>query len=251
LPIVASPSLFLKMTDLSQFQAVNDPSSPLVLMPPGEQEQTFLRVAETIYDLADAVESRGQQVSLERQTSAQERFLEHEVWTRLIKIGNWIFDEERSLIIGSGVRAYLLSRHEYGDAPFTLQARLQFSNFLLPQGDRLGMNAGIVFGWKAEGQTNRYYNILLTGTELLVERVGFKGGSEGRDYEHVTAPAALPIESGKLYCLEVRVDADRVDIDVDGRHIQSLDRPTGVTGRVGSRPWRSQVDCTLFIVTTR
>lgn len=239
------------MTDLSQFQAINDPAAPLVLISPGEQEQIFLRVAETIYDLADTVESRGQRASLERETRAEEEFFQHEIWTKLIKIGNWIFDEDRKRIIGSGVRSYLLSRREYGDVPFRLQARLEFSNFVLPQEDRLGMNAGIVLGWKVEGQTNRYYNILLTGTELLIERVGFRGGSEGRDYEHVTEPIALSIDSGKSYLFEVRVSADRVDVSVNDRHVQSLERPTGVTGRVGLRPWRSQVDCTEFIVTTQ
>ncbi len=109
------------------------------------------------------------------------------------------------------------------------------------------MNAGILFGWKAEKESHRYYNILLTGSELSVERVGFKGGSEGRDFEHITEPVSLPIESGKSYAFEVKLDANRIEINVNGKCVQSLDRPTGVVGRVGLRPWRSKMDCTMFV----
>lgn len=48
LPVIVSPSLFQDTPELSRFQAVNDPTRPLVALPPGEQEQTFLKVARTI-----------------------------------------------------------------------------------------------------------------------------------------------------------------------------------------------------------
>lgn len=247
IPIIASPSLFLKLQDLSQFQAVNNPSAPLVAVSEGEQEEIFLRVAEKLYEVAGTARQRERQDTPPGQ-AGREDFLEHISWTKLIKIGSWIYDEERSRIIGSGVRAYLLSRQEYGIEPFRIKAHLAFSNFSYPEENRLGMNAGIVFGFKAEGEVNRYYNILLTGTELLVERVGFKGGNEGRDWEHVTEPVPLLIESGKSYAFDVQVTADRIEINVNDRHLQSLERRTGVVGRLGLRPWRSQVECTGFIV---
>jgi hypothetical protein len=182
---------------------------------------------------------------------ATEQFLEHGTWTRLVKIGDWILDEERSRIIGSGMGAYLLSREEYGDFPFVIQAEVKFSNFQPPSDQELGMNAGIVFGWKVNGnEANRYYNILLTGTELLVERVGFSGGREGQDFEHITEEFSLKIDRATAYLFEVRVGGTEIEIYVDTRRIMSFPRPKGVVGRVGLRPWRSQMDCTRFLVTS-
>jgi hypothetical protein len=48
LPVILSPCLFQETPELSRFQAVNDPARPLVDLPPGEQEQVFLKVARTI-----------------------------------------------------------------------------------------------------------------------------------------------------------------------------------------------------------
>ena len=165
------------------------------------------------------------------------------------KLGDWIFDEQRRRIIGAGVRAYLLSREEYGEDPFVIRTRLEFTNFQPPKNKQLGMNAGIVFGWKTEKGINRYYNILLTGTEVLVERVGFKGGSEGVDFNHISRPVPLLIDSEKPLEFNVIVRADEIDIQVANRSLVSLPRPTGVVGRVGLRPWRSKMDCTAFTVT--
>lgn len=80
-----------------------------------------------------------------------------------------------------------------------------------------------------------------------MERVGFKGGPEGRDFEHVTDPVPLPIQRGKSYKFVVRVNAESIEIDVNDERLQTLERPTGVVGRVGLRPWRSKMDCTTFI----
>jgi hypothetical protein len=248
LPIIASPSLFLRNPQLSQFQAVNDPSTPLVSATEGEQEAVFLRVAEALVEKVNLPRTQTDQAVIKSGATAKEVFLELPTWTRLIKIGDWIFDEQRARIIGSGVRAYLLSREEYGETGFVIHALLEFTNFQRPQDKRLGMNAGIIFGWKTENGTNRYYNVLLTGSELLIERVGFRAGSES-DYEHVTDPVPLPIESGKPIAFEVRVSTDKIEIDVNNKLVQSLNRPTGVVGRVGLRPWRSQIDCTTFTVT--
>jgi hypothetical protein len=246
LPIIASPSLFLRKTELSKFQTVNHPSLPLISATEGEQEAIFVRVADAL--LGVNLQRTRDQVA---ETTATESFLDRSTWSRLIKIGDWIFDEQRSRIIGSGMRAYLLSREEYGEAPFVIKSRLEFTNFERPVDRRLGMNAGIIFGWKAEKGANRYYNILLTGSELSVERVGFKGGSEGQDYVHLIEPIPYEIESGKPTIFEVRVGIDQIEIDVNDKRVRSLERPTGVVGRVGLRPWRSQMDCTTFNVTSR
>jgi hypothetical protein len=48
LPVILSPCLFQETPELARFQAVNDPTRPLLDLPPGEQEQTFLKVARTI-----------------------------------------------------------------------------------------------------------------------------------------------------------------------------------------------------------
>src|SRR6185436_468297 len=48
LPVIVSPSWFSKTQALSQFQSVNDPSTPLNTMAKWEQEKYFVKVAETI-----------------------------------------------------------------------------------------------------------------------------------------------------------------------------------------------------------
>ncbi len=259
LPIIISPSLFLRTPPLSQFQAVNDPARPLVSISEGEQEDVFLRVADQLFQQAP-LPIFGQRTTLVQstqthlqsstpsQTVRSEAFLEHKTWARLVKIGDWIFDEERRRITGSGIQTYLVSRNEYGDRPFQIEASLEFSNFSPPSGDKLGMNAGIIFGWLSEAKANRYYNVLITGSELLVERIGFHGGSEGQDYEHCTRPVSLPIQRALSYRFRITVNAKAVEIAVGGKIIQTLPRPTGVKGRVGLRPWRSQLDCTDFVV---
>lgn len=46
--IILSPSLFSRTESLNQFQAVNDPSRPLISLTKGEQEQVFVKVAEQV-----------------------------------------------------------------------------------------------------------------------------------------------------------------------------------------------------------
>lgn len=250
LPIIASPSLFMRNRDLSQFQAVNNPSEPLSAASENEQEAVFLRVAEALLDRAEMLRTNPGDLSRDLNVPPTESFLVHRSWTRLIKIGDWIRDEEKSRIIGSGQGSYLLSRQEYGSIPFMIQAKLEFSNFEKPQNGNLGMNSGIILGWKEERGTNRYYNILMSGSEVLIERVGFKGGTETTDYEHVTDPIRFHIESGKVYNFKIIVGMDKLLVTIDEDLVFSLERPTGMVGRVGLRPWRSKLDCLEFIVDT-
>ncbi|MDX6575925.1 MAG: hypothetical protein QOE96_1878 [Blastocatellia bacterium] len=48
LPVIISASRFLRTTNLSRFQAVNDPSVPIINLPRGEQEAILEKVAEAI-----------------------------------------------------------------------------------------------------------------------------------------------------------------------------------------------------------
>jgi hypothetical protein len=57
LPVIVSPSRFMKMPSLSQFQTVNDPSKPLSDMERGKSEAVFVKVAETIEELLATVTS--------------------------------------------------------------------------------------------------------------------------------------------------------------------------------------------------
>jgi hypothetical protein len=48
LPVILSPSRFLRIASLSQFQAVNDPAKPLIGMSKSEQESVLVKVTEDI-----------------------------------------------------------------------------------------------------------------------------------------------------------------------------------------------------------
>ena len=48
LPVIVSPSLFVQTVSLSQFQAVNDPSNPLIKMNEGEREEIYSMIASLI-----------------------------------------------------------------------------------------------------------------------------------------------------------------------------------------------------------
>ena len=249
LPVIVSPCLFLRLQHLAQFQAVNDPGRPLVSVGTGEQEEAFVRVAEAVHEVATGVRrSRG--VAPPQQEGIED-FLQLGTWERLPKIGDWIYDPDNARILGAGPHAFLLSRADYGGAPFKASARLQFSNFERPEAGRrrLGMNAGVVFGWNDEKQSPTYFNVLLTGSEILLEQNGFEPES-GKQYRHLTQPVPLEIESGEPVDLELTVDDRLIQVMVNGKLAIRFESPTGVIGRVGLRPWRSKLDCLRFLVST-
>lgn len=247
LPIIISPSLFSRTPQLSQFQCVNDPARPLLRVDEGEREQTFVSVAEAILDLTHA--HHKSPVPMNTDEYRREAFIDAATWTRLIKIGDWIFDKDNSRIIGSGMHAYLLSREEYGVVPFTVHTQLQFSNFEqhLKKGINK-MNAGVVMGWNSDKPNPRYIHVMLTGEEVLIEKIGFNGGDAYRDARHLTEPTPLVINTREVYTLTIRADDDQIDVYVNAQPVQALDRPSGLVGRVGLRPWRSQMTCTQFVV---
>lgn len=248
LSIIASPSLFSYNPDLSQFQTVNDPSRPLLSLSSGEQEEVFMRVARAILERATAV-ARDQEIAARETEQRREDFLEHATWNKLLKIGDWIFDADEKQILGSGMHSYLLSRMEYGKVAATVHISFKFSNFRQHLQHQINkMNAGIVFGWNSDKANPRYYNVLLTGEEMLIERIGFQGGEAYRDFDHETSLVPFPITEGKIYDLTLSLNSATVDVLYNQQIIVSLNRPTGVVGRVGLRPWRSQVVCTKFVV---
>jgi acyl carrier protein len=60
LPLILSPSRFLRTKSLSQFQAINDPMRPLINLTRGEQEEVLDRVAQRIETLlADVPQPAG------------------------------------------------------------------------------------------------------------------------------------------------------------------------------------------------
>jgi hypothetical protein len=215
----------------------------LIDVSPGRQEWVFVDVAKAIKERASP-RKRIEEVAATRAMIQEEVFGDRGTWNRLVQIGNFILDEQGGRIIGSGTHAYLVSREEYGEVPFVIDATLEFTNFTRPQGNKLGMNAGVVFGFKHEREIPRYYNVLLTGSDLLVERNAFGGRPQ---FEHITPSVPLQIESGKSYNIKVLV-GPKIEIRVNDRSVLSLDRPRDIVGRVGLRPWRSKMDCTKFVV---
>lgn len=242
IPLIVSPSLFMRNPELARFHAINSPSAPLVSATRGEQESAFVAIAEAIIEKATSRRAPTQIFPAD-----QENFLLRDTWDRLIKTGDWIFDEDEHRIIGSGTHAYLVSRQEYGAMPFYVEATLSFSNFKPPQGGKLGMNAGIVFGFKQEAAGTAYLNVLFTGSQVFIERNEW-GFANKHGWAHLTAPSLLAIENGKPYRFNLEVSDKDIRLSADDKSITSMARPPGVVGRVGLRPWRSKIDCSNFLV---
>lgn len=73
LPVIISPSRFTRIEALSQFQAVNDPSQPLVNVSRGEQELIFVKVAESIESVIEAGKLESLEKRVEHQKAQMER----------------------------------------------------------------------------------------------------------------------------------------------------------------------------------
>jgi hypothetical protein len=177
-----------------------------------------------------------------------ENFLSEVTWAGLLKIGNWIRDEQGMRIIGTDPKTYLLSQHDYGTEAFIIDTTLEFTNFRLPSEGKLGMNAGILFGWQYEREQPRYLNILLTGESVMIERCGFGAGRDKGGSNKLTKPVPLAIVSGEPKRFRIQIDDETVRISANGSDLLSAPRPKGAVGRVGIRPWRSKVDIKSFVV---
>ncbi len=251
IPIIVGPCLFSKKQEIAQFQSINPPSKSLISMSKLEQEETFVRVAERLFELIGDFKARAGNVKDDTvdilTEELREDFLSSVTATKLIKIGDWIHDSGNRQIIGAGVGSFLLSREAYG-GEFSINASLSFSNFhTLNDGDLVGFNAGIVLGWNDTSEGKRYFNLLITGEKLLIEKIGF-GTGDDYDFEHICPAVDFPIRTGAI--VDIRIDAtdDRLTISNGKTSILDIQRPLGINGRVGLRPWRSQVNCKDFVV---
>jgi hypothetical protein len=109
------------------------------------------------------------------------------------------------------------------------------------------MNAAIVLGWTDEKDQPRYYDILLTGSEILLERNGFHTPS-GRPWEHLTDPQPFVVEPNRRYRFAIDVWPSELVVKVDGSELLLATSVPPRPGRVGLRPWRSTLSCTKFTV---
>jgi hypothetical protein len=248
LPVIVSPCLFNRLQHLYQFQAINDPAVPLVDMSCGQQEAVFVKIANTIWDLAESKPAKSGPIgSSDTAPTTGEDFLHPQTWTRLLKIGDWILDEAAGRIIGSGQNAFLVSREEYGEKPFWIRSVLEFSNFSYPgsQPRQLGMNSGLVFGWKDEKQKARYYNLLLSGNDLLLERNGFAETDQRRS-RHLTDAVPFAVQPGQPVSLDINVTEATIRVYSDGAlcrrwRLHSADRWLGRSALFG---WAEHVSAT-------
>jgi len=245
LPVIAKPSLFNYINDLSQFKAVNAPSESLISLPEGKQEEVFVKVAETLFKTifndtsTESINSKLDESSL----LYNENFLIRDHWTKLIKIGDWIYDKNKGLFIGAGMNSYIISRNEYGLNDFSIRAVLKFSNIELVMSE---FNAGFIFGWRSDKANPQYYNILITGYEIQLEKIGFSGGDAFSDYDHIATGGEFNVVENQFYDFVISFKHDKIEVILNDVNICSFKTPEALTGRVGLRPWRSQIDCKTF-----
>jgi hypothetical protein len=182
------------------------------------------------------------------QETNSEIFTSPRDWPALLKIGEWSYDDQRQFIVGEGMHRYLLSQHIYGDTAFSINCRLTFLA-LRPQSTVNAVNAGVLLGWRTPDNKVRYHNILLTGERLLLERVGARGGTEFRDWQHVDEGIPFKLTTGEPVELEIHASSDVITIHHAGKelHAWSLGEALPM-GRVGLRPWRSRMQCDQFDV---
>lgn len=176
-----------------------------------------------------------------------EDFTEPHVWRDLLKIGTWTLDESARHIAGKGTKTYLLSHSNYGPS-FTIVARIRFEE-QHPRSRIDNVNAGIVFGWETTTDNPRYYHIMFTGDELVLELVGGRGGAEYGDFHHLANAGRFPIDDATNYLIHAQIRAGKLTVTIDDTKVLETDQlPVPTNGRVGLRPWRSRIVCTRFEV---
>lgn len=176
-----------------------------------------------------------------------ELFNERPVWERLQKIGSWQIDDNSGVFQGEGINQYLLSHFLYGKRPFKITTRIQFK-FLSPLNEIAAVNAGIVFGWHSSESVRRYFNLMFSGSQVLLELIGEKGGPVTRDYEHLDDGAPFQLQPGHYYNFEVEIREGTLTLSVDGTKTYSIALEADPIGRVGIRPWRSRIETDRFLV---
>lgn len=183
-------------------------------------------------------------------TIRHEEFNDEEHWSHLLKIGDWMLNREENFITGSHISSYPLSQYQYGGRQFTISTKLRFYNYQRFAHDAPDTaNAGIVLGWKKTSNNHSYYNLLFSGTRLLLEEVGSWGGSHYRDYRHLDAGVEFSVEEAKWYSIAILVNLPIIDVFIDDRRVYSVTAPPNLVGKVGLRPWRSRIECSHFHLT--
>jgi hypothetical protein len=169
-------------------------------------------------------------------------------WEALLKVGEWAIDQTSGVISGEGMYRYLLSHQDYGPGPFELHCRLSFLE-LRPESGIDAVNAGIVLGWNIPKTARQYLHLMFTGERLLLEQIGFRGGDEYLDFEHLDGGVPFRLEPRRRYDLMVRVFGKTIKVQCDGQDVYfaRLRQPVPA-GRVGLRPWRSVMRCEQFDV---
>lgn len=179
-----------------------------------------------------------------------ETFGEPVTWASLRRIGEWRIDPTTGVVQGTGMYAYLLSKNQFGRRPFRITANLSFLGYSKHAAHTTdNANAGIIFGWSAATTGHRYHNLLLSGTLLVLEHIGFKSGDDYRDYRHADEGAPLRIQDGTSLRMAISIGEKKIDVFVDGIYLYSTRVPPDHTGLVGLRPWRSTLKCEHFEVT--
>ncbi|HEU4456433.1 MAG TPA: toll/interleukin-1 receptor domain-containing protein [Longimicrobium sp.] len=180
-----------------------------------------------------------------------EDFNSPDQWDRLVKVGQWTRDPTSGAVTGAGMYRYLLSDQRYGPKAFTIQCRLQFLR-LLPENSVNAVNAGIVLGWDTPTELPGYLHLMFSGTRLLLEQIGRRGGDEYHDFRHIDEGVPFELREGRIHDFTVAAHPDSITVTCDGEHVYTVRPPRGtLVGRVGLRPWRSHLRCHRFIVSTR
>jgi hypothetical protein len=90
---------------------------------------------------------------------------------------------------------------------------------------------------------------MFTGDRLLLEQIGFRGGDEYFDYQHVDSGVPFALKPRRSYDLVVRVFGNTIYVQCDDQQVYSVSlRQPVPAGRVGLRPWRSLMKCEHFEV---
>lgn len=239
--LIVGPSLFEKLDELSVFQAFNDPQSSLLSMSEYEREATFSELSIYLFDLLAAATPAPVAV---QQIPLMEDFLLPADREKLIVLGKWLFDADSMTYIGEGVNSFLVSRNSFGSESFEFNATLAYHKLAA----EMAVNTGLMFGWNTDARHPRYYNILLSGKDLLLERVGYVSETHPNKAEHLTAPIPFPLANGQTYTFRAVICKAKIQLYIDSKLVLETIGLEYFEGRVGIRAWRCQVTCKRFAI---
>lgn len=209
--------------------------------------ETNAQITTLIQELQQKLLPKAETTILTPSSIQRELFNERPVWERLQKIGPWHIDDNSGVFQGEGINQYLLSHFLYGKRPFKIITRIRFMS-LSPLNEIAAVNAGIVFGWHSSENVRRYFNLMFSGSQVLLELIGEKGGPVTRDYKHLDEGVPFQLQLGHYYNFEVEIREGKLILSVDGTKTYSTNFKEEPIGRVGIRPWRSRIETDQFLV---